>query len=60
MPVATDAPGEAGRHRLIPARGVRPRHLSPSAYLVAPCFDYGAAPHTLRDEDGMVLFGSPA
>jgi GH15 family glucan-1,4-alpha-glucosidase len=58
MPVTGDGSGEAGRHRLI-RRVVCVRGTVPFRALVAPRFDYGAAPHTLRDVDGMVLFESP-
>ncbi|MEU0256690.1 glycoside hydrolase family 15 protein [Streptomyces sp. NPDC006184] len=57
MPVGT--PGsETGRHRLI-RRVVCVRGTVPFRALVAPRFDYGAAPHTVRALDGMVLFESP-
>ncbi|MFF5532751.1 glycoside hydrolase family 15 protein [Streptomyces cinerochromogenes] len=58
MPVADDARGEPGRHRLI-RRVVCVRGTVPFRALVAPRFDYGAAPHTLSALDDMVLFESP-
>ncbi|MFS4096998.1 glycoside hydrolase family 15 protein [Streptomyces sp. AF1A] len=58
MPVTGDGSGEAGRHRLI-RRVVCVRGTVPFRALVAPRFDYGAASHTVRDLDGVVLFESP-
>ncbi|MFH8336690.1 glycoside hydrolase family 15 protein [Streptomyces sp. AM6-12] len=60
MPVAADdrQSGEAVRHRLI-RRVVCVRGNVPFRALVAPRFDYGAAPHTVRDADGTLLFESP-
>ncbi|MFF8990621.1 glycoside hydrolase family 15 protein [Streptomyces sp. NPDC014983] len=60
MPV-TAGPGqpcETVRHRLI-RRVVCVRGRVPFRALVAPRFDYGAAPHTVRETDGMLLFESP-
>ncbi|MET9449745.1 glycoside hydrolase family 15 protein [Streptomyces cinerochromogenes] len=57
MPVAADARGEPGRHRLI-RRVVCVRGTVPFRALVAPRFDYGAAPHTLSALDDMILFES--
>ncbi|MFG2359526.1 glycoside hydrolase family 15 protein [Streptomyces sp. NPDC048521] len=57
MPVAGEAPTEAGRHRLI-RRVVCVRGTVPFRVLVAPRFDYGAAPHVLRPQDGIILFES--
>ncbi|MFH9942456.1 glycoside hydrolase family 15 protein [Streptomyces murinus] len=60
MPVAADAaqPCETVRHRLI-RRVVCVRGHVPFRALVAPRFDYGAAPHTVRDMDGTLVFESP-
>ncbi|MFF3919915.1 glycoside hydrolase family 15 protein [Streptomyces sp. NPDC001852] len=60
MPVTSDSvagEGEAGRHRLI-RRVVCVRGTVPFRVLVAPRFDYGAAPHTLRTTGGTVVFES--
>ncbi|MFR9787281.1 glycoside hydrolase family 15 protein [Streptomyces sp. MB22_4] len=60
MPV-TAAPGqpcETVRHRLI-RRVVCVRGRVPFRALIAPRFDYGAAPHTVRETDGILLFESP-
>ncbi|MER6073434.1 glycoside hydrolase family 15 protein [Streptomyces sp. NPDC001817] len=60
MPVTSDSvagEGEAGRHRLI-RRVVCVRGTVPFRVLVAPRFDYGAAPHTLRATGGTVVFES--
>ncbi|MCS0602638.1 glycoside hydrolase family 15 protein [Streptomyces sp. LP11] len=57
MPVDGEAPAETGRHRLI-RRVVCVRGTVPFRVLVAPRFDYGAAPHTLRPTDDLVLFES--
>ncbi|MFH7340278.1 glycoside hydrolase family 15 protein [Streptomyces sp. KHY 26] len=60
MPV-TAGPGqpcETVRHRLI-RRVVCVRGRVPFRALVAPRFDYGAAPHTVRETDGILLFESP-
>ncbi|MER5860865.1 glycoside hydrolase family 15 protein [Streptomyces sp900105245] len=57
MPVAGDGPGDEARHRLI-RRVVCVRGTVPFRVLVAPRFDYGAAPHTLRTLDGVVVFES--
>ncbi|MEV5147302.1 glycoside hydrolase family 15 protein [Streptomyces sp. NPDC052727] len=59
MPIAGEEPGDAGRHRLI-RRVVCVRGTVPFRMLVAPRFDYGAAAHTVRPLDGMVVFESPA
>ncbi|MFC9927679.1 glycoside hydrolase family 15 protein [Streptomyces sp. NPDC127190] len=62
MPVNGEAPGGTGRHRLI-RRVVCVRGTVPFRALVAPRFEYGAAPHTLRPLDGTagtVLFESRA
>ncbi|MET8564473.1 glycoside hydrolase family 15 protein [Streptomyces flaveolus] len=59
MPIAGEEPGDAGRHRLI-RRVVCVRGTVPFRMLVAPRFDYGATPHTLRPVEGMVVFESPA
>ncbi|MER7916110.1 MULTISPECIES: glycoside hydrolase family 15 protein [unclassified Streptomyces] len=60
MPVTAEAgqPGETVRHRLI-RRVVCVRGQVPFRALIAPRFDYGAAPHTVRDMDGTLLFESP-
>ncbi|MEU6466469.1 glycoside hydrolase family 15 protein [Streptomyces sp. NPDC046976] len=60
MPVTADAgqPCETVRHRLI-RRVVCVRGHVPFRALVAPRFDYGAAPHTVRDLDDTLLFESP-
>ncbi|MEU7423353.1 glycoside hydrolase family 15 protein [Streptomyces sp. NPDC040750] len=58
MPVTAEAPGATGRHRLI-RRVVCVRGTVPFRVLVAPRFDYGAAPHTLTTLDGVVRFDSP-
>ncbi|GLX52687.1 glucoamylase [Streptomyces hygroscopicus subsp. hygroscopicus] len=60
MPV-TAGPGqpcETVRHRLI-RRVVCVRGRVPFRALVAPRFDYGAAPHSVRETDGILLFESP-
>ncbi|MER6572381.1 glycoside hydrolase family 15 protein [Streptomyces sp. NPDC001093] len=60
MPVTSDGAagtGEAGRHRLI-RRVVCVRGTVPFRVLVAPRFDYGAAPHTLRTMGGTIVFES--
>jgi GH15 family glucan-1,4-alpha-glucosidase len=57
MPVAGEAPTEVGRHRLI-RRVVCVRGTVPFRVLVAPRFDYGAAPHVVRPQDGIVVFES--
>ncbi|MGW3463403.1 glycoside hydrolase family 15 protein, partial [Streptomyces olivaceoviridis] len=59
MPIAGEGPGDGGRHRLI-RRVVCVRGTVPFRTLVAPRFDYGAAAHTVRPLDGMVVFESPA
>ncbi|MFI7500791.1 glycoside hydrolase family 15 protein [Streptomyces sp. NPDC049687] len=56
MPV-TDAPTEAERHRLI-RRVLCARGSLPFRTRVAPRFDYGARPHTLRREGDLVVFAS--
>ncbi|MEU3530769.1 glycoside hydrolase family 15 protein [Streptomyces murinus] len=60
MPVTADTgqPCDTVRHRLI-RRVVCVRGHVPFRALVAPRFDYGAAPHTVRDMDGTLLFESP-
>ncbi|MGW5283288.1 glycoside hydrolase family 15 protein [Streptomyces collinus] len=60
MPVTgdgVDGPGN-GRHRLI-RRVVCVRGTVPFRALIAPRFNYGADPHTLRDLDGLIVFESP-
>ncbi|MBK3521663.1 glycoside hydrolase family 15 protein, partial [Streptomyces sp. MBT70] len=59
MPVGCDGSREVSRHRLI-RRVVCVRGTVPFRALIAPRFDYGAAPHSLRTADGMVFFESPA
>ncbi|AEY93465.1 glycosyl hydrolase [Streptomyces hygroscopicus subsp. jinggangensis 5008] len=59
MPIVGEGPVDAGRHRLI-RRVVCVRGTVPFRMLVAPRFDYGAAAHTVRPLDGMVVFESPA
>ncbi|MER5956968.1 glycoside hydrolase family 15 protein [Streptomyces sp. NPDC056121] len=58
MPVCCDGSGEGCRHRLI-RRVVCVRGTVPFRSLIAPRFNYGADPHTLRSLDGMILFESP-
>ncbi|MFJ2164822.1 glycoside hydrolase family 15 protein [Streptomyces griseofuscus] len=60
MPVTADIgqPCDTARHRLI-RRVVCVRGRVPFRTLVAPRFDYGSAPHTVRDMDGTLLFESP-
>ncbi|MEW2620392.1 glycoside hydrolase family 15 protein [Streptomyces sp. NPDC048106] len=60
MPVTAGAGQscETVRHRLI-RRVVCVRGRVPFRALIAPRFDYGAAPHTVRETDGMLLFESP-
>ncbi|MGW0883501.1 glycoside hydrolase family 15 protein [Streptomyces sp. NPDC002671] len=59
MPVTgDDHAGDTARHRLI-RRVVCVRGTVPFRVLVAPRFNYGADPHTLRMVDGMVFFESP-
>ncbi|HYZ56609.1 MAG TPA: glycoside hydrolase family 15 protein [Streptosporangiaceae bacterium] len=58
MPITGDA-GEASRHRLI-RRVLCVRGSVPFLARVAPRFDYGRQPHTLRREEGMALFESEA
>ncbi|NUR85643.1 MAG: glycoside hydrolase family 15 protein, partial [Nonomuraea sp.] len=57
MPVADD-PGETGRHRIIRrvlcVRGTLPFHA-----LIAPRFDYGSQPHTVREAEDVTIFDSP-
>jgi GH15 family glucan-1,4-alpha-glucosidase len=55
MPVTAD--GEAERHRLI-RRVVCVRGTLPFRARVAPRFNYGADPHTVRTQGGVVLFES--
>ncbi|AOR30214.1 glycosyl hydrolase family 15 [Streptomyces fodineus] len=60
MPVTSDSAagaGEEGRHRLI-RRVVCVRGTVPFRVLVAPRFDYGAAPHTLRSAGATLVFES--
>ncbi|MEU6280944.1 glycoside hydrolase family 15 protein [Streptomyces sp. NPDC047028] len=60
MPVTgqgDERPDEEGRHRLI-RRVVCVRGTVPFRSLVAPRFGYGADPHTLREQGGMILFES--
>ncbi|MET8772892.1 glycoside hydrolase family 15 protein [Streptomyces sp. NPDC004658] len=59
MPIVGEEPGDVGRHRLI-RRVMCVRGTVPFRMLVAPRFDYGAAAHTMRALDGMVVFESPA
>ncbi|MEU2060419.1 glycoside hydrolase family 15 protein [Streptomyces sp. NPDC013455] len=58
MPVCCDSAREVSRHRLI-RRVVCVRGTVPFRALIAPRFNYGADPHTLRSLDGMILFESP-
>ncbi|MFI9390019.1 glycoside hydrolase family 15 protein [Streptomyces bauhiniae] len=55
MPIGAERPGEEARHRLI-RRVVCVRGTVPFRALVAPRFGYGADPHTLREEEGRLLF----
>ncbi|GGW71330.1 glucoamylase [Streptomyces lucensis JCM 4490] len=57
MPVGAGPAGDPGRQRLI-RRVVCVRGTVPFRVLVAPRFDYGAAPHTLRPLDGLIAFES--
>ncbi|WP_436844481.1 glycoside hydrolase family 15 protein [Streptomyces wuyuanensis] len=57
MPIADDS-READRHRLI-RRVVCVRGSLPFRALVAPRFDYGSQPHTVRMENGYPVFESP-
>ncbi|MGW4298709.1 glycoside hydrolase family 15 protein [Streptomyces sp. NPDC004376] len=59
MPVTGDDQAEESRHRLI-RRVVCVRGTVPFRVLVAPRFGYGADPHTVRDDEGRMLFESPA
>ncbi|MGP4048948.1 glycoside hydrolase family 15 protein [Streptomyces sp. 2A115] len=56
MPVDDDG-AEADRHRLI-RRVVCVRGTIPFTARVAPRFEYGAQPHTVRLHDGMAIFES--
>jgi GH15 family glucan-1,4-alpha-glucosidase len=56
MPVVDD-PREAGRHRLI-RRVICVRGSLPFRARVAPRFDYGRRPHTLRHEGHQAIFES--
>ncbi|MFE9613824.1 glycoside hydrolase family 15 protein [Streptomyces sp. NPDC006012] len=60
MPVAGDptATAEGDRHRLI-RRVLCVRGTIPFRVRVAPRFDYGATPHTLRVQGDTALFASP-
>ncbi|MFD8806608.1 glycoside hydrolase family 15 protein [Streptomyces sp. NPDC059597] len=58
MPVTGDDQVEESRHRLI-RRVVCVRGTVPFRVLVAPRFGYGADPHTVRDDQGRMLFESP-
>lgn len=58
MPIADDS-READRHRLI-RRVVCVRGSLPFRALVAPRFDYGSQPHTVRMEGDYPVFESPA
>ncbi|GAA2241270.1 glucoamylase [Streptomyces ruber] len=60
MPVTADPAdeaGEGGRHRLI-RRVLCVRGTVPFRVRVAPRFQYGADPHTVRTRDGLVVFES--
>jgi GH15 family glucan-1,4-alpha-glucosidase len=50
-------PGDVDRHRLI-RRVMCVRGTIPFQAQVAPRFDYGARPHTARQQDGLVIFES--
>jgi GH15 family glucan-1,4-alpha-glucosidase len=58
MPILTDLP-ETDRHRLI-RRVVCVRGSLPFRARVAPRFNYGMEPHTVRLEQGQVIFESPS
>ncbi|MFJ2471760.1 glycoside hydrolase family 15 protein [Streptomyces sp. NPDC087659] len=58
MPIADDS-READRHRLI-RRVLCVRGSLPFRALVAPRFDYGSQPHTVRMEGDYPVFESPA
>ncbi|MGW2180795.1 glycoside hydrolase family 15 protein [Streptomyces sp. NPDC001732] len=58
MPVVDDS-REAGRHRLI-RRVVCVRGSLPFRARVAPRFEYGARPHTVRAEHGQAVFETPS
>ncbi|MGW0286342.1 glycoside hydrolase family 15 protein [Streptomyces sp. NPDC003236] len=59
MPVTGDGQAaESGRHRLI-RRVVCVRGTVPFRARVAPRFNYGADPHTVRPLNGLLLFESP-
>ncbi|MGW1724297.1 glycoside hydrolase family 15 protein [Streptomyces sp. NPDC002306] len=57
MPVTSDQCAEAERHRLI-RRVLCVRGSVPFRIRVAPRFDYGAEPHTLRLAEDMAVFES--
>ncbi|MFS4105655.1 glycoside hydrolase family 15 protein [Streptomyces sp. PD-S100-1] len=57
MPVTDAGAGEAERHRLI-RRVVCVRGTLPFRARIAPRFNYGADPHTVRAEGRLVLFES--
>ncbi|MBB3724170.1 glycoside hydrolase family 15 protein [Nonomuraea dietziae] len=58
MPIADESP-EPGRHRLI-RRVTCVRGSLPFRARVAPRFDYGTQPHTLRLTQGQAVFESPS
>ncbi|GAA3467484.1 glycoside hydrolase family 15 protein [Nonomuraea roseola] len=58
MPIADESP-EPGRHRLI-RRVACVRGSLPFRARVAPRFDYGTQPHTLRLTQGQAVFESPS
>ncbi|MFC7722478.1 trehalase-like domain-containing protein [Nonomuraea recticatena] len=58
MPIADESP-EPGRHRLI-RRVSCVRGSLPFRARVAPRFDYGTQPHTLRLTEGQAVFESPS
>ncbi|MFI2205046.1 glycoside hydrolase family 15 protein [Streptomyces sp. NPDC020192] len=58
MPVSGEAARLEGRHRLI-RRVVCVRGTVPFRALIAPRFNYGADRHTLRTQEGLVVFESP-
>ncbi|TDC70775.1 glycoside hydrolase family 15 protein [Streptomyces hainanensis] len=58
MPVNGGSDGHDDRHRLL-RRVVCVRGTVPFRARIAPRFDYGAQPHTLRMLDGQAVFSSP-